>query len=120
MFTIETISTVRKIAKKTATTIPTGHMRRAGRSRAVEPLSSSRNVKRIWLGNERAITASLVGYLDLQERPVLLAAENVPVAGAAVGARAIQRELDRVGRGELDEVGDARERDAEQLRDAVF
>src|SRR5687767_2128028 len=54
------------------------------------------------------------GNLDLEQRPVLLASEHVPIAGAAAGAQAVDREFDRVGHVEFDEIGNALERDAHE------
>ena len=52
------------------------------------------------------------GDLQVQERGVLLRAEDVAVARAAARAQAEDRELDRQARVVLDEIADARQRDA--------
>src|SRR5260370_36730272 len=49
---------------------------------------------------------------DLQQRAVLLAAEDVGVAGNAAGDRSQDREFGRQCRGELDVIGDAALRNA--------
>ena len=54
---------------------------------------------------------------DVEERAVLLAAEDVGVARAAARTDAADRELDRQRRGELDVIGDARVFDAEDPAD---
>src|SRR5688572_16247776 len=59
-------------------------------------------------------------HLDLEQRPVLLAAEDVPVARASARPKAIDRELDRIAYVEGDEVRYPGVRDAEELRNAVL
>src|ERR1700730_137065 len=57
----------------------------------------------------------LCRHLDIQQRSILLCAENVRVAGAAAWPKSVEREFDRVPGVELDEVGDALVRDAVEL-----
>src|SRR5262245_48759030 len=52
-----------------------------------------------------------VRHLDVEQRRVLLCAEDVRIAGTAARTPPIDRELDGVARIELDEVGDPPGRD---------
>ena len=56
---------------------------------------------------------------DVEQRPVLLASEHVPVAGAAARAQPVDREFDRVRDDELNEIGNPRLRDAHEARDRL-
>ena len=61
--------------------------------------------------------ASTSWDFDIEERAVLLATENVGVAGAAARGAAVDRELDRQCRVEFDVVRDLRRVDAEEPAD---
>ena len=57
--------------------------------------------------------------LEVDQRPILLAAEHVPVARAAARPQPVDRELDRIGDVEIHEVRQARLLDPVELRDRV-
>ena len=61
--------------------------------------------------------ASNSWHFDVEQRTILLTAEDVGVAGAAARHSAVDRELDRQGRVELYMVGDLRRIDAEDPAD---
>ncbi len=56
-----------------------------------------------------------LGHLDVQQRRILLRAEDIGIAGTAAGAQPVDRELDRVARIELHEIGDALRRKTVEL-----
>src|ERR1700719_4380926 len=62
-------------------------------------------------------SASASWYFDVEQRTILLAAEDVGVAGTAARYPAVDRKLDRQCRVEGDMVGDLGHLDAEDLAD---
>jgi hypothetical protein len=55
---------------------------------------------------EVPLIAEFVRHADVEQRRVLLRAEDVGIAGAAARAQAIDRELDRIAGIELDEIAE--------------
>jgi hypothetical protein len=59
------------------------------------------------------LTCSIFRHLEVEQGAILLAAEDVGIAGAAARQPAVHREFDRQGRVEFDMIGELSRIDAE-------